>query len=192
MIFDEVITGFGRIGDSFAAIRFDVTPDIITSAKGLTNGSVPMGAVFVSETIYDTIVSHGKQNAIEFFHGYTYSGHPLACFAALATLEVYEEQGLFNKAHTLGPLFEERIHGLKDHPHVIDVRNFGLMGAIELKSKDDAPGARAFEVFNRCFDAGLLVRATGDTLAFSPPLIAEPSHIETIFDVVGQILKKID
>lgn len=192
LIFDEVITGFGRIGDSFAAIRFNVTPDIITSAKGLTNGSVPMGAVFVSETIYDTIVNHGKQNAIEFFHGYTYSGHPLACFAALATLEVYEEQGLFNKAHTLGPLFEERIHDLKDHPHVIDVRNFGLMGAIELKSKDDAPGARAFEVFNRCFDAGLLVRATGDTLAFSPPLIAEPSHIETIFDVVGQILKTID
>lgn len=192
LIFDEVITGFGRIGDSFAAKRFDVTPDIITCAKGLTNGAIPMGAVFVTDDIYDTIVNHGKQNAIEFFHGYTYSGHPLACFAAIATLEVYEEQNLFEKAYELGQYFEDKIHALADHPYVIDIRNFGLMGAIELESREGAFGARAFDIFNRCFDEGLLVRATGDTLAFSPPLIIEKSHIDAIFDKVGEILKKVD
>lgn len=192
LIFDEVITGFGRIGGSFAANHFDVIPDIMTSAKGLTNGAVPMGAVFIKEEIVETILEHGKQNAIEFFHGYTYSGHPLACQAALATLDVYEEQNLFKKAIELSDYWASKIHALKGLPHVIDIRNYGLMGAIELSPRENAPGARAFEVFNRCFDKGLLVRATADTLAFSPPLIVEKTHIDTIFEMVSDTLKEIN
>jgi beta-alanine--pyruvate transaminase len=192
LIFDEVITGFGRVGDAFAANHFDVTPDIITSAKGLTNGAIPMGAVFIKDEIYETILNHGKDTAIEFFHGYTYSGHPLACQAALAALDVYEELDLFSNARKLSGYWESKMHALRNHPHVIDIRNYGLMGAIELSSRENAPGARAFDIFNRCFDNGLLVRCTGDTLAFSPPLIIENHHIDTIFEMIGQILHTID
>ena len=182
LIFDEVITGYGRVGNAFAAQRFGVTPDMMTTAKGLTNGAVPMGAVFASNQIHDTFM-HGPEGAIELFHGYTYSGHPLACAAAIATLDVYEEEGLFNKAIELGGYWENSIHKLKGLPNVIDIRNFGLIGAIELASRPNAVGARAFDVFNKCFhDKNLLIRTTGDTIALSPPLILETSHIDEIFN----------
>jgi len=155
---------------------------MMTTAKGLTNGAVPMGAVFASNQIHDTFM-HGPEGAIELFHGYTYSGHPLACAAALATLDVYEEEGLFNKAIELGGYWENAIHKLKGLPNVIDIRNFGLIGAIELASRPNAVGARAFDVFNKCFhDKNLLIRTTGDIIALSPPLILETSHIDEIFN----------
>lgn len=181
LIFDEVITGYGRVGEAFAAQRFGVTPDMMTTAKGLTNGSVPMGAVFASTQIHDTFM-HGPEGAIELFHGYTYSGHPLACAAAIATLDVYAEENLFNKAIELGSYWEEAIHKLKGLPNVIDIRNFGLIGAIELASRPNAVGARAFDVFNKCFhEKDLLIRTTGDVIALSPPLILEKTHIDEIF-----------
>lgn len=180
LIFDEVITGFGRIGDCFAATHFDVVPDIITCAKGLTNATVPMGAVLVRDDIYQTILESQNARSIEFFHGYTFSGHPLACAAALASLEVYEEQQLYDRAKRLSKTWEEAIHSLKDLPHIIDIRNYGLVAALELQSRVDQPGQRALEVFDRCFADGLLVRVTGDTIALSPPLIIEPKHIEQL------------
>ncbi|XQA61452.1 aspartate aminotransferase family protein [Xanthomonas sacchari] len=189
LIFDEVITGYGRVGHAFAAQRFGVTPDMITTAKGLTNGCVPMGAVFVSHAIHEAFV-HGPANAIDLFHGYTYSGHPLACAAALATLDTYAEEQLFDKAIELGPVWEEAIHRLRDLPHVIDIRNFGLIGAIELAPRKGAPGARAYEIFERCFHEGdLLIRVTGDTIALSPPLIVEATHIERIFAVLADMIR---
>ena len=182
LIFDEVITGYGRVGEAFAAQRFGVTPDMMTTAKGLTNGSVPMGAVFASTQIHDTFM-HGPEGAIELFHGYTYSGHPLACAAAIATLDVYAEENLFNKAIELGAYWEDAIHKLKGLPNVIDIRNFGLIGAIELSSRPNAVGARAFDVFNKCFhEKDLLIRTTGDVIALSPPLILEKTHIDEIFN----------
>ncbi len=189
LIFDEVITGYGRVGHAFAAQRFGVTPDMITTAKGLTNGCVPMGAVFVSHAIHEAF-AHGPANAIDLFHGYTYSGHPLACAAALATLDTYAEEQLFDKAIELGPVWEEAIHRLRDLPHVIDIRNFGLIGAIELAPRKGAPGARAYEIFERCFHEGdLLIRVTGDTIALSPPLIVEATHIERIFAVLADMIR---
>ncbi|PPU85419.1 aspartate aminotransferase family protein [Xanthomonas sacchari] len=189
LIFDEVITGYGRVGHAFAAQRFGVTPDMMTTAKGLTNGCVPMGAVFVSHAIHEAF-AHGPANAIDLFHGYTYSGHPLACAAALATLDTYAEEQLFDKAIELGPVWEEAIHRLRDLPHVIDIRNFGLIGAIELAPRKGAPGARAYEIFERCFHEGdLLIRVTGDTIALSPPLIVEPVHIERIFAVLADMIR---
>jgi beta-alanine--pyruvate transaminase len=180
LIFDEVITGFGRIGQAFGAQRFGVTPDLITAAKGLTNGTVPMGAVFVSDAVHDAFMQ-GPESAIDLFHGYTYSGHPLACAAALATLDTYAEENLFEKAISLGPVWEEALHALRGLPNVIDIRNFGLVGAVELAPREGAPGARGFEVFTRCFhDHDLLVRVTGDVIALSPPLILGPSHIDAI------------
>lgn len=190
LIFDEVITGYGRVGEAFAAQRFGVTPDMMATAKGLTNGSVPMGAVFASTQIHDTFM-HGPEAAIELFHGYTYSGHPLACAAAIATLDVYAEENLFNKAIELGAYWEDAIHRLKNLPNVIDIRNFGLIGAIELAPRDNAVGTRAFDVFNKCFhEKDLLIRTTGDIIALSPPLILEKTHIDEIFSRLTDAIKE--
>ncbi len=189
LVFDEVITGFGRVGHAFAAQRFGVTPDMITCAKGLTNGTVPMGAVLLSGAIHDAFMQ-GPPEAIDLFHGYTYSGHPLACAAALAALDTYAEEGLFERALELGDYWQERIHALKGLPNVIDIRNFGLIGAVELAPRHGAPGSRGYEVFERCFREGdLLVRVTGDTLALSPPLIVERPQIDRIFDVLGDMIR---
>jgi len=187
LIFDEVITGFGRIGKPFASQVFGVTPDIMTTAKGLTNGAIPMGAVFSQRKIYDAMMQ-GPENAIELFHGYTYSAHPVACAAALATLDIYEREELLTRATALGPQLEDAVHSLRGIPHVIDVRNFGLIGAVELEPRAGAPGARAYEVFVKCFERGVMVRQTGDVIAMSPPLIISPRQIaqlvETLADVV--------
>jgi len=191
LVFDEVITGFGRVGKAFAAQRFAVTPDLMTTAKGLTNGTVPMGAVFVSGRVHDEFM-HGPDGAIEFFHGYTYSGHPLACAAALATLDTYAEEGLFERAIALGGHWQQAIQSLRGLPNVIDLRNFGLIGAIELAPREGAPGARGYEVFERAFHEGdLLVRVTGDVIALSPPLIIEPDQIDRIVDVLGRIIRQV-
>ncbi|WP_368562115.1 aspartate aminotransferase family protein [Pseudoxanthomonas sp. UTMC 1351] len=189
LIFDEVITGFGRIGHAFGAQRFGVVPDMITAAKGIANGCVPMGAVFVSDRIHDVFM-HGAENAIDLFHGYTYSGHPLACAAALATLDTYEEENLFDKALELGDYWQEGIHSLRGLPNVIDVRNYGLIGAIELSSRPGAPGTRAYDAFTHAFHkGGLLTRVTGDVIALSPPLIVEKSHIDRIFEILADTLR---
>ena len=190
LIFDEVITGFGRLGAPFAAQRFDVEPDLLTVAKGLTNGAVPMGAVLVRRGIHDAIVG-ATPSGIEFFHGYTYSAHPLACAAALATLELYREEGLFARAAALAPYWEGAVHSLRGAPHVIDVRNLGLVAGIELGSRDGAPGARGYETFVKCFEAGLLVRATGDILALSPPLICERGHVDEMMQILRRVLETV-
>ena len=190
LIFDEVITGFGRLGHPFASQRFGVMPDLFTTAKGMTNGTVPMGAVFAKDSIYDTFMD--APEGIELFHGYTYSGHPLACAAGIATLDTYAEEGLLTRGAGLERLFEEKIHSLKGARHVIDVRNLGLMGAVELEPRPGAPGKRAYEAFLKCFEAGVLVRYTGDTLAFSPPLIIEDAQIQRIFDTVRDALKTVE
>ena len=187
LIFDEVITGFGRVGEPFAAQRFGVTPDMITVAKGVTSGCVPMGAVLLSGQIHDAFM-HGPDNAIDLFHGYTYSGHPLACAAALATLDTYAEEGLLTRARELEQYWEDGLHALCDQPNVIDIRNFGLVGAVELAPQDGKPGARGYQVLERAFRKGLLVRTTGDTVALSPPLIVERSHIDDIFAMLGEVL----
>jgi beta-alanine--pyruvate transaminase len=189
LIFDEVITGFGRIGKPFASQAFDVTPDLMTTAKGLTNGAVPMGAVFAHRKIYDALMQ-GPENAIELFHGYTYSAHPVACAAALATLDVYTKEGLLMRAATLAPEWESAVHSLRGLPHVIDVRNYGLIGAVEFEPHPGKPGARAFEVFLKCFERGVMVRQTGDTIALSPPLIIEPKHIARIVETLAAVIRE--
>jgi len=189
LIFDEVITGFGRLGAAFAADHFGVTPDLVTTAKGLTNGVVPMGAVFASRQVHDALM-HGPENAIELFHGYTYSGHPLACAAGLATLEVYQSEGLLTRAADIAPFWREALHSLKSAKHVIDIRAIGLMGAIELQPRPDAAGQRAYEIFVACFNKGLLVRVTGDTIALSPPLIVEPHQISEMVSVLGEAIDR--
>ncbi|HEY7233826.1 MAG TPA: aspartate aminotransferase family protein [Gemmatimonadaceae bacterium] len=192
LIFDEVITGFGRLGAPFAADCFGVVPDIMTVAKGITNAAVPMGAVFVRHEIYDTVVNATEQG-IEFFHGYTYSGHPLACAAALATLGVYRDEGLFERAASLAPYWEEAVHSLRAAPHVVDIRNLGVVAGIELASRPGKPGTRAFEVFTRCFnDENVLIRTTGDIIALSPPLIVEERQIDEIVETVGKVLRQVD
>ncbi len=190
LIFDEVITGFGRTGAPFASETFGVTPDLITCAKGLTNGCVPMGAVIAKQSIYDTFMQ-GPEHLIEFFHGYTYSAHPLACAAGLATLEVYREEGLLTRAAELQGYFAEAVHGLKGLPHVIDVRNIGLVGGIELAPRPNAPTQRAFDVFLDCYNAGVLIRTTGDTIALSPPLIIERAQIDQIVGTLATALKRV-
>ncbi len=190
LIFDEVITGFGRLGANFASQAFDVTPDIITTAKGLTSGTVPMGAVFVSGQIYDEFMSK-PGGAIELFHGYTYSAHPLAVAACTATQHVYADEGLFQRAATMAPVFEDGLHSLKGEPHVIDVRNYGLMGAVELAALEGQPGARGMELVQKTFDAGLMIRVTGDTIAFSPPLIMEESHMQQAVETIRTLLKTL-
>jgi beta-alanine--pyruvate transaminase len=188
LIFDEVITGFGRLGASFAVERFGVIPDMVTCAKGLTNGTVPMGAVVARRGIYDAFMT-GPENAIELPHGYTYSGHPLAAAAALAALDIYARENLFARAAGLEGYWEDAVHSLKGLPHVIDLRNLGLVAGIELESLAGKPGARAFDVFLKCYERGLLIRTTADIIALSPPLILEKSHIDTIFGTLGEVLK---
>jgi beta-alanine--pyruvate transaminase len=190
LIFDEVITGFGRLGAPFAADRFGVLPDIMTVAKGLTNGAVPMGAVFARRGVYDAVVD-ASPAGIEFFHGYTYSGHPLACAAALATLDVYESEGLFARAAAMAPYWEQAVHGLRGLPHVIDVRNLGMVAAVELEPRPGAVGARGYEAFVECFKAGLLVRMTGDVLAMSPPLVIEESQVDEAVGILRGVLERI-
>lgn len=187
LIFDEVITGFGRLGAATAAEFFGVTPDLICFAKGLTNAAVPMGAVAAHDRIYQTI-TEAAAPGIELFHGYTYSGHPLACAAALATLAVYEEEGLFARAASLSPRWEEAVHGLRDARHVIDVRNLGLVAGIELEPRPGAPGERAMDAFRAAFDRGLLIRVTGDIIALSPPLIVSEGQIAEIVDQLRAVL----
>jgi beta-alanine--pyruvate transaminase len=192
LIFDEVITGFGRLGASFAAEKFNVLPDMMTVAKGLTNGTVPMSAVFTRKHIYDAFMENSPDSAIELFHGYTYSGHPLACAAALATLDVYRDEGLFERADGLAGYWEDSVHALKGTPNVIDIRNIGLVAGIELQTRDGKPGARAKDVFEACFDAGLLVRTTADTVALSPPLIISKDQIDQIFGTLSKVLNQVD
>ncbi|WP_454622895.1 aminotransferase class III-fold pyridoxal phosphate-dependent enzyme [Brucella anthropi] len=189
LIFDEVITGFGRLGTPFAVDYFGVVPDLVTTAKGLTNGVIPMGAVFAARKVYDGLMT-GPENAIELFHGYTYSGHPVAAAAGLATLEVYAEEGLLTRGAELANHWQEALHSLKGVSNVIDIRNLGLVGAIELSSRKDAPGARAYDVFVDCFKKGLLIRVTGDVIALSPPLIVEKEQIDTIVSVIGDAIKR--
>lgn len=189
VIYDEVITGFGRLGTPFAVDYFGVKPDLVTTAKGLTNGAIPMGAVFASRTVHDALMT-GPENAIELFHGYTYSGHPVACAAGLATLEIYAEEGLLTRGAELAEHWENALHSLKNAPNVIDIRNLGLVGAIELSSREGAVGARAYDVFTDCFKKGLLIRVTGDVIALSPPLIVEKEQIDTIVSVIGDALKR--
>ena len=190
LIFDEVITGFGRTGKAFAAQTFGVTPDLITCAKALTNAAVPMGAVIVKNEIYDTFMT-GPANAIEFYHGYTYSGHPLAAAAAIASLDLFREEQLFERAAALAPYWEECAHAMKGQRHVVDVRNIGLVCGIELEPIPGKPTQRAFEVFLRAYEMGVLIRTTGDTIAMSPPLIIEKAQIDRLFETVSEILKTL-
>jgi len=192
LIFDEVIAAFGRLGAPFGAQRFGVTPDIITTAKGLTNGVIPMGAVLVSDSVYDAFMQ-GPENMIEIFHGYTYSGHPVAAAAGLATMDVYDEEGTFEQAAALEQHFEDLLHSFADHKHVIDVRNFGLMGAIEMAPRKGAPGARGGEAHKKCFwDEKLVVRNGMDTLQFSPFLNSNPDEMEQSFAAVRRVLDSIE
>ena len=190
LIFDEVITGFGRLGASFATEYFGVMPDMMVVAKGITNGTVPMGAVFVRPGIYDAFMS-GAENAIELFHGYTYSGHPVACAASLATLDIYEQEGLFQRSQELSSYWEEAVHSLKGLPHVIDIRNLGLVAGIELAAIPGKVGDRGFDCFLRCYEKGLLIRTTGDIIALSPPLIIEKHHIDQMIEMLTDILKEL-
>ena len=192
LIFDEVITGFGRLGSPFAMQHFGVVPDLVTVAKGLTSGTVPMGAVFARKGLYETFMQ-GPEKAIELFHGYTYSAHPLACAAAIATLDVYRDEGLLTRAAQLEAHWEQAMHSLADCPNVIDVRNIGLIGAIELAPRAGAPGTRAFDAFTRAFhDEGLLIRVTGDIIAMSPPLIVAASQIDEIVTRLRRVLTTLD
>jgi len=191
LIFDEVITGFGRLGAPFAAQRFDVQPDIITLAKGITNGVVPMGAVLVRKEIHDAFMS-GPPHMVEFFHGYTCSAHPLATAAGIATLGVYRDEDIWRRSAALAPAFENAIHSFKDARNVIDVRNFGLMGSIELSSRPDAPGARGFEVHVRAFEQGVMVRNAMDTLQFCPFFTQGAGRFDEAFGVVRRILQTLE
>lgn len=191
LIFDEVITGFGRLGSSFAVEHFGVMPDLVTTAKGLTNGAVPMGAVFARKHIYDAFMT-GPDGAIELFHGYTYSGHPLACAAGIASLDVYRDEGLFDRCAAMAPYWEEAVHSLKGARHVIDLRNMGLIAGIELEPREGKPTARAFEAFLKCYEKGVLIRTTGDIIALSPPLIIEKEHIDIIFSTIRDVLNDLD
>ncbi|HOY35789.1 MAG TPA: aspartate aminotransferase family protein [Piscinibacter sp.] len=188
LIFDEVITGFGRLGSPFAAQHFGVTPDLMTTAKGITNGCVPMGAVFCKQQIHDVFMT-GPEHAIEFTHGYTYSAHPLACAAALGTLDTYAEEGLLTRGAQMAPYFENALHSMKGSRHVIDVRNIGLVGGVELEPIPGQPGKRAFDIFLECWERGVLIRTTGDTIAMSPPLIIEKSHIDQLVGTLADVLK---
>jgi beta-alanine--pyruvate transaminase len=189
LIFDEVITGFGRTGSAFAAQEFGVTPDIITCAKGLTNGCVPMGAAIVSKAIYEAFMK--GPDGIEIFHGYTYSGHPTACAAGLATLDIYARENLLTRAKSVAKEWEDASHSLRGLPHVIDVRNYGLILGLEFDPIAGKPGARASDVYLKCFERGLLVRQTADILALSPPLIIESKHVDQIFETLRSVIKSL-
>lgn len=187
LIFDEVITGYGRLGTPFAAQYFDVKPDMIVTAKGLTNGVIPMGAVFVTAEIHDAFMS-GPEHMIEFFHGYTYSGNPIACAAALGTLDTYRDEGLLTRGTKLAPYWADALHSLKDCPHVIDIRNIGLIGAIELAPIAGEPTKRAFSAFLKAYESGYLIRTTGDIIALSPPLIISKAEIDELIDGIRKVL----
>ncbi|MDQ0421880.1 beta-alanine--pyruvate transaminase [Peteryoungia aggregata LMG 23059] len=189
LIFDEVITGFGRLGAPFASQYFDVKPDIMVTAKGLTNGVIPMGAVFVTAEIHDAFMQ-GPEHMIEFFHGYTYSGNPIASAAALGTLDTYRDENLLTRAAEIAPYWEEKLHSLRDCPNVIDIRNLGLIGAIELKPIDGEPTKRAFNAFLEAYNDGLLIRTTGDIIALSPPLIITTEQIDELFDKLRKVLER--
>jgi beta-alanine--pyruvate transaminase len=191
LIFDEVITGFGRLGTPFAADYFGITPDIMVTAKGLTNGVIPMGAVLVTPEIHDAFMG-GPEHMIEFFHGYTYSGNPIASAAGLATLETYRDEGLLTRGAELAPYWEDALHSLKGLPHVIDVRNIGLVGAVELEPIAGQPTKRAFAAFVKAFETGILIRTTGDIIAMSPPLIIEKAQIDELIGTLGGILKTLE
>ena len=188
LIFDEVITGFGRLGTPFASDYFGVVPDLMTVAKGITNGCVPMGAVFCKDAIHDVFMT-GPEHVIEFTHGYTYSAHPLACAAALGTLDTYADEGLLTRGAQMAPYFEDALHSLKGSRHVVDVRNIGLVGGVELEPIAGQPGKRAFDIFLECWQRGILIRTTGDTIAMSPPLIIEKNHIDQLVGTLGDVLK---
>ncbi|HTW26111.1 MAG TPA: aspartate aminotransferase family protein [Acetobacteraceae bacterium] len=188
LIFDEVITGFGRLGADFAAERFGVTPDILTMAKGLTNAAVPMGAVAVRNGIYAAVVDEAPAG-IELFHGYTYSGHPLACAAAIASMDLHRAEDLPGRARALEGRWADAVHALRGLPNVIDLRNFGLIAGIELAPRAGKPTDRAVRVFHRCFDAGVLIRTTGDIIALSPPLIIEERHVDRIFGTIADAIR---
>lgn len=192
LIFDEVITGFGRLGSSFAATHYDVQPDLMTTAKGLNSGTVPMGAVFAHDRVHDAIVNGAPDNMIELFHGYTYSAHPVAVASALATQKLYKDEGLLERARELAPYWQDAIHSLKDTKHVIDIRNEGLVGGIELEPRPGKPTARAYDVFVNAFEKGLLIRTTGDIIALSPPLIISKAQIDDLFGMITDILKTTD
>ncbi|MEY3665968.1 MAG: hypothetical protein RLZZ153_2150 [Pseudomonadota bacterium] len=190
LIFDEVITGFGRLGTPFAVNYFGVEPDLYTTAKGITNATVPMGAVFAKDAVHDAFMN-GPESLIELFHGYTYSGHPLACAAGLATLDVYAREGLLTRVASIASAWEDAVHSLRDLPHVIDIRNIGLIGAIELAPREGKPGARAYDAMVDAFQSGLLIRVTGDIIALSPPLIIEPSHIDRLITTLRGVLGRL-
>ncbi len=191
LIWDEVVTGFGRMGKPFATEYFGIEPDILCSAKAIANGVIPMGATFVQDHVYDAFMQ-GPEGAIELFHGYTYSANPMACAAALATLDTHEEEGLFTRGTELWSYWEDAVHSLKGLPHVVDIRNMGLIGAVELESIPGAVTKRATEAFLKAYEKGLLIRTTGDIIAFSPPLIIEKSHIDFMFETMRDVLKTID
>ena len=191
LIFDEVITGFGRLGHAFAAERYGVVPDMITFAKGVTSGSVPMGGVIVKKEIHDAFM-HGPEHAVEFFHGYTYSAHPLACAAGIATLDIYRDEKLFERARKLEPLWADAAMALKGLPNVLDIRTVGLTAGIDLASRPDAVGRRGYEVLERAFhEEGLMIRAIGDTLALTPPLIMSEAQIGEIFDKTAKLIRAV-
>jgi beta-alanine--pyruvate transaminase len=190
LIFDEVITGFGRLGAPFAVDFFGVVPDLVTTAKGLTNGAIPMGAVFANRKVHDALM-HGPESQIELFHGYTYSGHPAACAAGLATLSIYREEGLLTRASEIETYWHNAVHSLKGLPNVTDIRTIGLIAGIELDSRAGAPGSRAYDAFVDCFERGLLIRVTGDIIALSPPLIIETSQIEAIVETLADALNQV-
>src|SRR4029077_8196982 len=191
LIFDEVITGFGRLGASFATEYFGIVPDLITTPKGITNSTIPMGGVFARKGIYDAFMN-APDNTIELFHGYTYSGHPVACAAGLATLDIYKEEGLFDRAAGLADYWEDAVHSLKGKRNVIDLRNLGLIAGIELEPRPGKPTARAFEAFLKSYDKNLLIRTTGDIIALSPPLIAEKKHIDEMVGTLRDVLATVD
>ncbi|WP_010321763.1 aspartate aminotransferase family protein [Marinobacterium stanieri] len=186
LIFDEVICGWGRLGASFGSVKFDVQPDMITSAKGITNGVLPLGAVFVKDEIYDTVVNSAPEGQVEFFHGYTYSAHPVACAAGLATLNIYEEEGLLERGSgEIGEYWEQALHSLKGLPGIIDVRNCGLIGAVEFATADGSVVGP--KIMQRCYELGMSIRAVGNAIALSPPVIIEKEHIDQIVDIFTQV-----
>jgi beta-alanine--pyruvate transaminase len=190
LVFDEVITGFGRLGAPFAAQALGVTPDIITCAKGMTNGAVPMGGVIVSDAVFEAFMA-GPPETIELFHGYTYSGHPLACAAGLASLDVYRDLDLFNRTAAIAPVWEDALHGLRHEPHVSDIRSIGLLGVVELEPRPGEAGARGGACAKACFEDGVLVRASADAIVLSPPLIIEESQIDRIVGSIRTALRSM-
>jgi len=191
LIFDEVITGFGRLGSAFAAQHFGVLPDMMTTAKGLTNGVIPMGAVLTTAAVHDAFMQ-GPEHLIELFHGYTYSGNPIAAACGIATLETYKEEGLFERARELEGYWQDALHSLKGLPHVIDIRNMGLIGAVELEGIPGEPTKRAFTAFLKAYEKGILIRTTGDIIAMSPPLIISKAEIDQLIGTLGDVLKALD